>query len=205
MDKTHHRSFLPSFHKFGGFICKIMIPCVCIFVIVVAPAYLSSNHNDYYYGSSHIFGSATQLGKDTEAIEDVFGKSDTYVLLIPRGDTAKATELTNALKEIPQVDDIISFVDLAGAQVPYEYLDEDTLSRLESEHYSRMVLSVDVDYEGSETFDLVKTLRDTASKYYPDEYYLAGQGVSTYDGYGYSGYGKGKSGCDRSGFCSTAV
>jgi len=181
MDKTHHRSFLPSFHKFGGFICKIMIPCVCIFVIVVAPAYLSSNHNDYYYGSSHIFGSATQLGKDTEAIEDVFGKSDTYVLLIPRGDTAKATELTNALKEIPQVDDIISFVDLAGAQVPYEYLDEDTLSRLESEHYSRMVLSVDVDYEGSETFDLVKTLRDTASKYYPDEYYLAGQGVSTYD------------------------
>lgn len=103
------------------------------------------------------------------------------MLLIPRGDTAKETELSNALKEIPQVDDIISFVDLAGAQVPYEYLDEDTLSRLESEHYSRMVLSVDVDYEGSETFDLVKTLRDTASKYYPDEYYLAGQGVSTYD------------------------
>lgn len=32
-----------------------------------------------------------------------------------------------------------------------------------------------------DTFNLVKTIRKTAEKYYPDEWYLAGEGVSTYD------------------------
>ena len=44
-----------------------------------------------------------------------------------------------------------------------------------------MVLSVGVDYEGEETFALVEKIRNTAAKYYGNNYYLAGQGVSTYD------------------------
>ena len=44
-----------------------------------------------------------------------------------------------------------------------------------------MVLSVDVPYEGDETFSLVEQIRAVAQKYYPDSYYLAGEGVSTYD------------------------
>lgn len=54
-------------------------------------------------------------------------------------------------------------------------------SQLESEHYRRMVLSVSADYEGEETEALVATIRKTAQKYYPDSYYLAGEGVSTDD------------------------
>lgn len=44
-----------------------------------------------------------------------------------------------------------------------------------------MVLNVAVDYEGEETVALVEEIREIAQKYYPDEYYLAGEGVSTYD------------------------
>ena len=181
MDKTAHRPFVPDCHGFGKMVQNIMLPLVCLFVLLIVPSYLASTHNDYYYGASHIFGKGTQLGDDTETIEDVFGKGDTYVLLVPRGDTAKEAELSAELKEIPEVSSIISWVDLAGAEIPYEYLDADTLKQLESEHYSRMVLSVKVDYEGEKTFALVEKLRDTAQKYYPDAYYLAGQGVSTYD------------------------
>lgn len=181
MDKTKHRSFMPSFRGFGKAIRKIMIPFVCVFVIMIVPSYLASINNSYYYGSSHIFGKGTQLGDDTAAIQDAFGKNDSYVLLVPKGDTATETELSNELKNLPQVSSIISYVELAGAEIPYEYLDENTLSQLESENYSRMVLSVKVDYEGEETFQLIEQLRDIAQKYYPDTYYLAGEGVSTYD------------------------
>ena len=72
-------------------------------------------------------------------------------------------------------------MDLAGAEIPLEYLDENTLSQLISKNYSRMVLSVDVPYEGEETFALVEQVRNIAQKYYSDTYYLAGEGVSTYD------------------------
>lgn len=181
LDKTRHKELLPKFDLFGKIVKKVTIPMVCIFVILIIPAYLASNANDYYYGSSNIFGSETQLGSDTALIESVFGKSDTYVLMVPVGDTATETELSQELNNLPQVTSIISYVDLAGAEIPLEYLDENTLSQLISKNYSRMVLSVDVPYEGEETFALVEQVRNIAQKYYSDTYYLAGEGVSTYD------------------------
>ena len=181
LDKTRHKDLLPKFDLFGKSVQKMTIPMVCIFVILIIPAYLASNANDYYYGSSNIFGNETQLGSDTAVIESVFGKSDTYVLMVPAGDTATETELSQELNNLPHVTSIISYVDLAGAEIPLEYLDENTLSQLISKNYSRMVLSVDVPYEGEDAFSLVEQVRDIAQKYYSDTYYLAGEGVSTYD------------------------
>lgn len=181
LDRTKHRTFMPDFKRFGKLVQRIAIPMVCVFVIVLVPAYLASNSNDFYYGSSNIFGKETQLGADTAAIEAVFGENDTYVLLVPEGDTATETELSGELHSLSHVTSIISYVDMAGAEIPMEYLDEDTLAQLVSENYSRMVLSVDVPYEGNETFALVEQIRSIADKYYPSSYYLAGEGVSTYD------------------------
>ena len=128
-----------------------------------------------------MFGPETQLGADTAAIEDVFGKSDTYVLLVPRGDTARQRQLSDELKALDEVTGVVSFVDSAGAEIPPEYLDEDTRSLLMSDGYSRMVISVDADYEGDAAFALIENVRRIAQSYYPDEYHLAGEGVSTYD------------------------
>ena len=181
IDRGHHRRFLPSFGGFGRFVRRICLPMVAAFVIVLVPSYLASNANDFYYGASKMYGTETQLGADTEAIEDVFGESDTYVLLVPADDLATQTELSQALHDLDHVTDIISYVDQAGAEVPTEYLDADTLSLLISENYSRFVISVDVPYEGEETFALVEEIRAVAEEYYPDAWYLAGEGVSTYD------------------------
>ena len=181
IDKTRHKQILPPFKRLGKVVYRMAIPMVCIFAVLIVPSYLGSNANDYLYGSSEVLGADTQYGKDTAAIEEVFGKSDTYVLLVPKGDTATQTALSDELHTIPEITSIISYVDMAGAEIPSAYLDADTLALLEGENYSRMVLSVDVPYEGKETFTLVEKIREIAEKYYPDDNYLAGEGVSTYD------------------------
>lgn len=181
LDRTRHHRLVPDFHRFGRLVSKISIPMVIVFAIIVIPSYLASNSNNYYYGSSEIFGPETQTGADADTIDAVFGENDTYVLLVPEGNTAVETELSNELHTLPEVTGIISYVDLAGAEVPLEYLDQDTLSQLMSGNFSRMVISVDVPYEGEQTFDLIDRIRTIANKYYPDSYYLAGAGVSTED------------------------
>lgn len=181
IDKTGHRSFMPSFKGFGKAVFHVMIPMLCVFVILIVPCYLGSNANDFYYGSSHIFGTETELGADTEKIDSIFGENDTYVLLVPKESTAIQKELSNELKNLPQITSIMSYVDTVGAEIPESYLDSETLSKLNSENYTRMVLSVEADYEGEETFELVKEIRSIADKYYKDKWYLAGEGVSTYD------------------------
>ncbi len=181
IDKTKHKSFMPSFKGFGRFVSHIMVPMAIIFAIVIVPSYLASNANSFYYGASHIFGSDTKLGSDTNKIEDIFGKQDTYVLMVPKSNTATQKELSDALHDIREVKSILSYVDTVGETIPEQYLDSNTLSKLNSENYTRMVLTVDAEYEGDKTFSLVETIRNTAEEYYPGSWYLAGEGVSTYD------------------------
>lgn len=181
IDKGEHRNFMPSFNGFAKVVRKIMIPFSILFAIVIVPSYLASINNDYYYGASKIFGEDTKLGRDTKLIEDTFGKSNNFVLMVPRGDFETEEKLSERLKEVKEVSSIISYVDKAGAEVPMEYLDEDTLSKLISDNYSRMVITVKSDYEGEEAFKLVEEIRNIAKEYYGDKYYLAGSTVSTYD------------------------
>lgn len=118
IDKTEHRSFMPSFQGFGRFVSRVMLPMVLVFAILIVPCYLASNANSFYYGASHIFGSATQM------------------------------ELSQALRDIPQVRSILPYVDTVGAAIPEQYLDSGTLSKLNSDSYTRMVLTMDAAYEG---------------------------------------------------------
>ena len=181
IDKTEHRSFMPSFNWLGQLVRKLMIPCTIVFAIIIVPSYLASINNSYYYGSSKIFVDETKLGQDKKKIEDTFGKSINYVLMVPRNDFETEQKLSDELKNINQVSSIISYVDKAGSEVPIEYVDEDILSKLISDNYSRMVITVKTDSEGEEAFGVVEKLRSTAQKYYPDKYYLAGESISTYD------------------------
>ena len=181
IDKTKHRSFMPSFKRFGKTVRRLAIPMVCIFAVIIVPSYLASNTNSYLYGSSHIYGEGTTYGRDKTAIETVFGKSDTYVLLVPQGNPVNECKLSEELHSLPQVSDIISYVDTVGTEIPKGYLDADTLALLQSENYSRFVISAEADYEGEATFDFVEEIRKTADKYYPGQTHLAGEAVSTYD------------------------
>ncbi|MGN0513785.1 MAG: RND family transporter [Lachnospiraceae bacterium] len=181
IDKTGHKSFMPGFTLFGKLVQKIAVPMVCIFVIIIVPAFLASNSNDYFYGSSEIYGEGTVYGRDKEAIENIFGKMDTYVLLVPKGDNASEVSLSDELHNIKEITGIISYVDTVGVEIPESYLDSDTLSLLKSDNYSRFVISADAAYEGKETFSLVECIKETADKYYSGTYFLAGEGVSTYD------------------------
>lgn len=181
MEKTRHRRFLPSFERFGRFVSRVMVPMLVIFAIIMVPACIAQTRNDYYYGSAHIYAEGTEYGDDTAAIDAVFGKSDTYVAMVPRGNLAREQQLSAELHDIPEVQSVLSYVDTVGAEIPMEYLDADTLSQLVSDNYSRFVITVSSDSEGKAAFALVERVRGILDDLYPGEYYLAGDGVSTYD------------------------
>lgn len=181
IEKTAHRSFMPSFTGFGKVICRIMIPAVCIFAVLTVPSYLASNSNSFYYGASAIFGTETKAGSDAEKIEKVFGKNDTYVLMIPKDSISTEKQLSDRLHRLPEVKSIISYADSVGSEVPEEYLDEEVLSELNSENYTRMIITVNAAFEGEETESLIEEIRDAAESFYPGSWLLAGEGVSTLD------------------------
>lgn len=181
IEKTKHKSLLPNFDKFGKFVTKHMYSFVIIFAILIIPSYLASNSNSYYYGSSHIFGLDTQLGRDTKEIEDSFGKNDRYVLILPKGNLENERKLSEDIKENENVENIISYVDTVGQTIPSEFLEDNLIKKINSKNYTRMIISVEADYEGEETYKLIDDIKKKAKIYYGNNYKLAGEGVSTYD------------------------
>lgn len=181
MDRTQHRYFMPSFAGMGTFIRRISLPMVIIFALVIVPSYRASCSGEFLYGSSDLFGKDTVYGQDREAIENLYGERDTYVLLVPVGDGQSEKELSEEILAMPDVSSVISYAHTVGIQVPEEYLDEHTLRLLRSDNYSRIVISADVPYEGDRAFGLIEDIRAAADKYYPDNTYLAGEGVSSLD------------------------
>lgn len=180
IEKFEHRSFMPSFKYFSKFVLKVRYVMVIIFFVLAIPCYFIQKQNSFYYGSSHILSNGTEYYEDTTKIETIFGKSNQMVLMVPKGSTATESQLSNALNQLDYVKDIISYVDSAGVSVPKEYLDESLLSQLDSENYTRFVLTVDSDFEGNQAFENVQEIKKIASEYY-DEYHLAGAVPSTYD------------------------
>ena len=181
IDKTQHRPLMPPFEKFSHFVQKIKMPVLLVAALLAIPAFLASEKNDFEYGSSEIFGPGTEPYEERVKVEEAFGRSNQFVLMVPKGDFAKEKQLSDSLREIPQISNILSYVDVAGPEVPPEYLDETTLKQLISDKYSRMVLSVETDYESEEAFGIVEEIRDISHQYYGDDYLLAGESVNTYD------------------------
>lgn len=180
IDKTSHKRFIPSFDGFARFVYKKKNIFVTIFLLLIIPSYLAAGKNAYYFGTSHIFGPETKLGEDNIAIEEKFGAEDNYAILLPIGNLEKERSLSNDLRAMTHVKSVISYVDRVGETIPTSFLDASDLKKLNSENYTRMIVSVDADFEGEETYKLIDDINACISKYY-DEYYLLGEGVSTYD------------------------
>ncbi len=180
IDKTHHRPFLPGFGKFGRAVFKLRFVALLLMLILIVPSFLANRRTQFYFGASHMFDETTQVGRDSAAINNLFGESSTLVLLVPLGNTAGEVQLSHDLHALPFVKNITSYVDTVGAAVPPEFLDEATRRQLLSEQYSRFILTTDLQAEGDATFTAIAQLKSIAGGYY-DNYYLAGEPATNYD------------------------
>ena len=181
MEKTEHRNFMPSFRKFGTFVTRVTVPLMIVFALIVIPSFIGSTRNDYLYGASKIYGPDTRVGRDSAAITEIFGYNDSYVMMVPKDKTSEEYALVRELKSFPEVKSVTSPAGVIGESIPFEALPDSLEKQLRSENYDRILIYVDLPVESEETFEFVEKVYETADRYYPDGYYMVGQGVNVYD------------------------
>ena len=148
----------------------------------IMPCYIAQGKNDFLYGSSRVYSTnETQMGRDLLAIEDEYGPSNPLVILVPKGDISKEQQLNDELKANPDVTSIISYVNTVGASILEDFVPEESLSQLYSQHYSRFVVSLDTEEVEDGWADKVDELHTICEKYYGDEALIAGDLASTED------------------------
>lgn len=180
IDKTEHRSFLPSFN----WLAKInfrMIPLIIIIVVVVTvPSFLGQRHNEFIYGMG-AFQENSRESLDDQAVKDVYGVETQMVVLVPKGQWGQEINMIQEFQTYPEVKSIMSYVTMIGPNIPPEVLPESQISSLLSEDYSRIILQVISAEEGEHAFGLIERVRETVDKYYEEDTHLVGSSVITYD------------------------
>lgn len=182
IDKTEHKSFLPSFRLLSKIVLNWKPVMIVLFVILTIPSYFGQQKNNFFYGGSKVYQTnATQLGRDMNEIEKEYGVSSQIVLMVPKGNMEKEIALNRQLKKIDGVTSIVSYINSVGESIPKDFVPQEQVSKLYSEHYSCYVITVDKE-EGNAGWDrLVETIEKTGKKYYGKESLMAGNLASTQD------------------------
>ncbi|ARK30862.1 efflux RND transporter permease subunit [Halalkalibacter krulwichiae] len=180
MDKTTHKNFVPSFKGFGNHVIKLRIPSLIIVFAILIPTFLAQSNTTFTYGLGDQ-PETTRAGSDFLIIEEAFGELTPIVILVPKGDLAKETELVRDIQELDHVTSVISYVSAVGHVIPPEYLDKSITNEFFSENYSRIIINTNAAKEGDLPFSIVEKVQNIASDYYGDETLSLGESVTLYD------------------------
>ncbi len=182
LDKTRHRSFFPKFTGFAKFVMKVGVPLTAVVCVLVVPAFLAQRNNTFIFGDQAMsIDERTRVGADEKRINELFGKKNQMVLLVPSGDLAAERAMADEMLALPYVNEIQSYVTTVGAEIPLESLPPENQKALVSGGYSLLSLTVGTSTEGSEAFAAVEKLREIAGRYYGGRYHLTGGSVNVYD------------------------
>lgn len=181
LKKTAHKKFLPSFDKFAVWCMRIAVPFTVIIASITVPAYLGQKQPNFVYGASGFVEPGTELYEETNAINDTFGAQEQWVMLVPEGDWGRELQMVKRIEDLEGVSAVTSYVTAVSANIPTDMVPSEDLSQLVSGGYSRIVVSTSVEGESEEAFSLVQALRDIGDEFYPEENYLVGSAVTSYD------------------------
>ncbi len=179
IDKTRHRKLMPDFKGSGKLVMKVKIPFLILALIIVIPTFLAQSKTQFMYGMGSMTA-ASRVGKDTEAIEEKFGRENPLVLLVPRENTGKEEMLSEELSNLPHISSIVSYVTYVGAEIPQEFVPKEAYNQFFSENYSRIILYTDTGEEEPAAFETIEAIREIANKYYETNY-LTGSSATLYD------------------------
>lgn len=180
--KYRHKSFLPSFDQLGIVMRKIRWPVLVICLSLAVPCFFGQGLNKFYYGDDALGASpGTSYYDDTQEINEAMGKSNMIMAIVPNTSYPKERELTKALEDLNFVNFAISFAGTIPQGVPEEFLPEQLMKQLHTEHYARIMISMDNSEESDYSFACTNQLTSVVKEYYPEDSYVIGMTPSTMD------------------------
>lgn len=180
VEKTKHKSFIPDFKRLGGWLIKPRWLVIIAAIVLVIPAYNAQKDNNFTYGTGEP-SSESRIAKDTKTQNDIFGKQNMIVIMVPKDKVNEEDKLTKELLENKHISKIVSYTTTIGKDVPISALPEETVKQFYGDNYARIVLYTDLDTEGRDAFSALEEIQNTVTKYFDDDWYMCGATPNMYD------------------------
>lgn len=175
LDRTRHRPLLPSFSGVGKALHRFSPARGAAGRVLLLPCFLGQSKTDFLYGSASKDESSQSLS-DARLIENTFGRHLTrHGLLDPAGPGGQEKALGEALLSLSHVNRCATYARTVGSAIPPAYVGEEVTDQFYSAHYARFILTLDTEPEGTQAFETVEAVQQTAARFYGDDFYTAGR------------------------------
>ena len=182
IEKTKHRTLMPKFKLASKAVFKVRYLVLALMVIVVVPAYVAQNMNSFTFGNSALGRSeGTKVYADTAEIEEKFGRSNLYLVIVPNETPIKERDLANELEDLYYVKSIKGIANVLPVGIPESIVPESIEKQLRTENYARMLMYTKTDTESELAFQTSDEIKSIVRKYYPENSYVVGNTPSTQD------------------------
>ncbi len=182
IEKTAHRPLIPSFEGLGKVMYRIRIPVLIAALACAVPCYFGQSMNYFYYGDDALgSGPGTRVYEDSREIEQVFGKANVVIAMVPNGSVVKERELTEELEEQDFIDYALSMAGTLPQGIPESFLPGNVTKQLRTDRYARILISMKTLEESEYSFACSNRLTEIVKSYYPEDSYVIGMTPTTID------------------------
>ena len=182
IEKTSHRSFLPSFDKLSHGIYNSRRIVLILIAVLAIPAYTAQSMNDFLYGNDAVGASeGTTVYEDDELITAKFGRSNMMMAIVPDTSFIKEKQFTDELEDLPYMKSVTSLSGQLPEGVPEDFLPYSITSQLHKKDYARILIYVKSKGESKLAYQCSDEIQAIMKKYYPENSYLVGTTPSTQD------------------------
>ncbi|MDX9692038.1 MAG: MMPL family transporter, partial [Acholeplasmataceae bacterium] len=178
--KTKHKMLIPPFKHLIRFELKLKYVLLVLFILLAGFGFIVQRNVDYLFGANSIGEGDTQTYIDSVAITETFGPNEQIVIIIPNETINQEVNLSGELIQIDGILNVSALVNDADPNIPREFLPVQLVSQYVGTHYSRMIVTISLQEENQELFDLVEEINQTIKAHY-DEYYIVGQASALVD------------------------
>ncbi len=142
IEKTSHKPLLPNLTFLGAFVAKHYKALCVILALLIVPAFYGYQNVHVYYDMSKVMPKELPSVIANEKLAETFDMATTHLLLVDAGVPAKEVRaMTEEMKRVDGVKDVIGIDSLLGAGVPESIVPKDVLSLVKSDRYQLMLIN----------------------------------------------------------------
>jgi len=183
LNKTMHRSLIPSTKKLARGIVRIFLVFLIIFALIAVPAYYgySQTNNEVYYDLSRSLPEDMSNVIANTKLKEEFGMGNTHMVLVnSKLDSKDIRKMNDEFKKVDGIKLSLGLESVVGPMIPEEMLPESVSTVFKSDRWEMIILSSEYKTATDEMGTQITKLNEIIKKYDPDGL-LVGEAACTND------------------------
>ena len=142
IEKTSHKPLLPDVGGIGRFVAKHYRALAILLAVLAVPAFWGYSQDNVYYDMSRVMPGDLPSIVANRKLEETFDVSTTHLLLVDADvSQADVRKMTEEMRQVDGVTDVLGMDSLLGADIPESILPEEIRSLVRSDRYQLMLIS----------------------------------------------------------------